>query len=782
MATPGGFDPLATPFPVSDELAGAPSGAAWLPGEPPPWLAAPAPIPVDPGPTAIPATAPPLAQPDMGGPPPLTDELAGGPPPPPSAAPAAPLPDAITGAGGEPASPDAFAGLAAPASAGPTPLPDAITGGNLGTTPTLTPDQHYAQTVGGIHSTDDLVDASGNFKIADDGELQRYLNDLATRNPAAFAETVTKLNDIKNTHFLAEQKRIANESYEKQRTNATRMQEATKTAQAKTDALLADAQRLADTKIDPAGGVHGAKLVAGVIASLIGGLYQARHGGSNMGLDALNSAIDKGIESQKAQLASQRDALGLRKSALAEEMARHGDAYQAAETVRLAALKHADDLLAIEQQNYNPRGTTALRIAGTRAGIAAQQQKATQEYNQKKFDDDLKFQDASRQQQIADETALHNRQTVGLGYANLANEAANRKETRDQRESDKETERQIRADEKATERADKEAERDRQFSLGGTPHLQVSPDGKPAIGPDGKPVVSYDDLRNADGTRWHSPSPEVHAKLLDKKTAATQLVKLYDRALQLRDRVGGESSVFNSDERQELDGIQAEIQILKKQGTQGMSSDQDFEVLAQSGGAKDIASFRSKAAGLRGARARTIDKFRQEMRDARYTGPDIEFPSSTPTENTGAENRTKTILDNTGTTTLNDEIKANVGKATAKRGYGIDLTNPEDAALFRQISEDTRANFDPDSTTDQRAEISRLGKLGLSKGTDAKKAIEELTQVAKSSESLRLRQLAQAELDAITPRPTPRGPQTPAFVVPDELRLLPPSVTGNEPQ
>lgn len=764
MATPGAFDPFAA-VPLTDELSGVPlgTGGPWEPGAPPPWLVPPAPPAVAPAVAdaaaapapdaglAAPAAAPP------GVPPPVADELGGAPP----------LPAAIT----EPApaaDPAAFAGLTAPT--GPAaPLPDAITGaggmpatGSIDGVPyaaTLTPEQHYAQTVAGFGPGGDPFDAEGKLTSGDDAERQRYLNELAMRDPAKFAEIVQRRADAKATRFAARQLELSNRDFDTQQANLRAKQEADKVSNAKVDTLLADSQRIADTKIDPAGGVHGARLVAGVIASIIGGLYQARHGGSNMGLDALNATIARGIDAQKADLANQREGIGVRRSILAEEMRRHGDAYQAAETLRLAALKHADDLLAIEQQNYDPRGTTALKIAGVRAGIAAQKEQAVAAYKQKAFENDLKYQDAKRQQQLADETVRHNRQQIGLGYAQLASAAADRKEARDARASDK-----------ALERADKEAERDRQFAVGGVPHVAVGPDGKPVIGPDGKPVVSRDVLRNADGTTWHAPSPEREKEISEKTVATRQLTKLYDRALALRDRVGGESKVFNSDEYQELKSIEAEIKILRKQGTQGMSSDADMENLAEAGGARDLTSFRAKAAGLMAARARIVDNLNETYRAAKYTGPDLTFPPPTATNNTPEENRTQALLQKSGGT-FEDELRTKLDRAVAARGYPIDTSDPADQQLYQQAVAETRATFDPEASADQRAELQRLGQAAAGKGEAATRAREDLTKIARMSNSARLRELAQQELDVAVPKPTPRGPTSEGVVVPDALRL-----------
>jgi hypothetical protein len=158
-------------------------------------------------------------------------------------------------------------------------------------------------------------------------------------------------------------------------------------------------------------------------AAVIGGLYQGRTGSArNPGLDALNEVINRRVAAQQAELAGKREGLSVERSAMANEYARSGDMYQAAEVTRLAALKHADDLLATQQQDYAPDGTRGIQIATMRAGIAGQQAQALQTYQQKKFENSTKLQEAARQQQLADETLRHNRAEESLAWTKEARE------------------------------------------------------------------------------------------------------------------------------------------------------------------------------------------------------------------------------------------------------------------------------------------------------------------------------------------------------------------------
>lgn len=263
------------------------------------------------------------------------------------------------------------------------------------------------------------VDRAAN-PFADEHDRQTYLNDLARRDPAAFAEIKARDADEREKILAAARTKAINDDYEQQKRNFAAFQAASEVTRAKSAQLEADAQRIANTKIDPTGGVHGMKRVAGVLAAIMGGLVQSRTGSArNGGLDALNSAIDKGIDAQRADLANQREGIGMRRSAMANEFAQNGDAYHSAEVMRLAAYKHADALLATAAQDYDPAGATALKNAELRAGVAGLARKAKADYDQQTFKNAFEVSKAQQEQQKIDETRRHNMAEEGAKAAKL---------------------------------------------------------------------------------------------------------------------------------------------------------------------------------------------------------------------------------------------------------------------------------------------------------------------------------------------------------------------------
>lgn len=366
---PGAAPPLpdaaSAPPPVDSSLAGAP---------PPDALGAPPPLPPPPAPGPSPGIA---GMPDIS----ISYEHPAAPPPP---------VDAVTGAGGTPAD------LAGPA--------------------TLTPAQREAAIAQRFNEhPDQLLQQLVAGPV--DADAQHYLDQLALRDPQGFAELNYRLADAKTKNLAAQQQAIANKDYETQQANLKMRNQAAADAQAKSAQLDAEATRLANTQIGPHLSMF--QKVAGVIMGMVGGLYQGRVGGRNIGLDALNEVTIRDVENQRSQLANQRDLLGQRRNALGEQYARSGDLYQAAEELRLAALKHADSVLATQQQNFAPDGTRGMQIAQMRAGIASQQAQAVQTFQQKQFDNSIKVQGAAREQELANETLRHNRASEGVEYAKL---------------------------------------------------------------------------------------------------------------------------------------------------------------------------------------------------------------------------------------------------------------------------------------------------------------------------------------------------------------------------
>lgn len=460
---------------------------------------------------------------------------------------------------------------------------DAISGVNASplTASPLTPEQLYQQTA---------RQYAGDVRaIPDEAMRQRAENELALRDPVAFGELQVRQQRELEAFTARRRQEMAKADIDATRQHVEDLKASNAATQVKVDALLADSQRIASTKIDPTGGLSGGRAIASVLGAIVGGLVQGRTGSArNAGMDALNDTINRGIEAQKADLVNQREGVNLRRNVLAAEFARNGDMYQAEETVRQAALKHADDLLATEQQSFDPRGRTGLLIASQRQQIAAAQQAAVQTFQQKSFENHLKVQDAARQQQIADETARNNRATTGLGYARLTSEAADRKEARDARASAKQD---------AADAAKQKQILDR--SMGGEVTQVKDAHGK-VVGKQLGPITK------ADGSVWVPTGTETQVSDLQKQhNAATQLVQTLD---EIR-RVGPEwlLNTTNSDKLQRLKELigDARLQTLAAKNL-GVPTGHDIELAEDFLGTSDPTRYKDSLAGLMQSRASIV--------------------------------------------------------------------------------------------------------------------------------------------------------------------------------
>lgn len=601
---------------------------------------------------------------------------------------------------------------------------------------------------------------------------QQQLNELAQRDPGAFAELLIRHADEQRKVADARRAEIINRDYDTQMKNLANRQAADKATQAKLAAVQADAERIAATKIDPSGGVHGLRRVAGVIAAFLGGLVQDRNGGRNVGLEALNDAINKGIEAQRSDLANQRENLGHRNSALGQELARHGDLYQAEETVRLASLKHADELLATEQQNYDPRGTRALKIAAMRAGIVQQQQTGLAAFNQKKFENLLKLGELADKEATRLAAATKDKADRSVSWAN--NDLANRRLDYDQRKDALDI--ALRRDELGDKRDDKTRQDDRELSIGALPRLKVDDKGAPVLDDKGAPTIESGPLTQKDGKLYRAPDAIARKDLATKTLAASEVTDMINEVLDIRDKVGGESSLTNSPEYQRLKVLQNRLVILQKSGTQGMSSDEDMKKLSAAVGADKLDSFREQAAGLEEGRDRTAIELNKAYRIANYNGPKIEFPNpyTKGPDNTAEDNHEQALLEkpkggfgaafaaelDRRTAGLSpDQLRAfgpridaqaidragfNLRGDGGRPSIGTPLT-PAQRAVF----EDVAATFNADASPAQQRQLGELADLARGAGPEAAKARSLLSKVSTSAHTAKLRELAKAALDSV---------------------------------
>jgi hypothetical protein len=309
------------------------------------------------------------------------------------------------------------------------PAPDAITGpvptlplGQTGYGPNLTPEQHYAQTVQQF--------AAHPQDIPDQAERDRAAMEMSINNPVAFELYKQHLAQRKVADVAAAQLAASENNLANLKQDVADRQKADAITQVKADAIYADAMKLANTPMDRGRWFHNKSLmgqIATVGVALLGGLLQGANGGRNTGMDWITGSIDKDIDDQKTDIENKRAGLGIRQGAVAQEFARTGNLYQAAETVRLASYQVALDHLATMQQDYDPRGTSFAEIGSSMQQMAARQAQAREVQRKELHTETLADIKEERERAVALATIQHQRNEDSIAAQRLGIERSKAK-------------------------------------------------------------------------------------------------------------------------------------------------------------------------------------------------------------------------------------------------------------------------------------------------------------------------------------------------------------------
>lgn len=430
-----------------------PQDQDWKPGDPPPWLATPDPA-SDPSQTQFSpdgTTAPPAAAADA--PPGLTPSTDS---PPAAAAPALtppPIDDSLPGAPNQTgtfAPPDHWF---APSSGSPEdpyaspPLNDSATDVDAisgGATRARQYDQDLARGgANGIPVEPMQTENEHAAAVASNASLpleqrEKALND-SSLTPQQKAEVIAKMKpedvatlQIKDeqakVHWQAQQQLEASKRAAEDSAAHLQMYQAAQTkAAADTQQWEVDAKALANTKVDT--GFHGSvgEAIARVLLSAIGGGMSQFTGGHNLALEQFQKNNENDIQAQKDNIANRWRGLDARKGAIATELERHGDLFRAQETYRLASYDRAISDIATKAQDFDPDGTTAIRLAQTSQQFQtarAQQAQALFDHNVKQNIEigkaHLDTQKELRETAAQEEAARHNRAGEGIDWAKVA--------------------------------------------------------------------------------------------------------------------------------------------------------------------------------------------------------------------------------------------------------------------------------------------------------------------------------------------------------------------------
>jgi hypothetical protein len=216
-------------------------------------------------------------------------------------------------------------------------------------------------------------------------ELGDQYDELQRRDPVGYA----KLREAK---LVERDTAIANQRAKALQADTDwmhRSMAAREAAKAKADARAAQVDQEAKN-LSADGGFwesrSGGQVAAAYLSAIIGGIMSVRTGRPNDALAGINAAIERHVAAQKTKLADGR-------SAVSQMYQRLGDNYAADETMRIASWREVEQQLLTEQQNYDPRGVGAMRIADAAAAARAQQAAALLRYQtatQKQLEDAAK--------------------------------------------------------------------------------------------------------------------------------------------------------------------------------------------------------------------------------------------------------------------------------------------------------------------------------------------------------------------------------------------------------
>lgn len=307
-------------------------------------------------------------------------------------------------------------------------------------------------------------------------EAQRT-TDLANLPDEAYAASKAQFEEGKRQMSAAEFAARATKNASDEQANYKAFIDSQEVARKAGEQVQIDATKLANTKVDPerwwASRSTGQK-IAGYISAIVGGLVQSGRTGNgrNVGMDMIQKSIDDDVEAQKANIANQREALGVKRSAVGDMYSQSNNLFHASETHRVAAWNNVIGQLEAESQNYDPQGTTRFRIADAIRDARARRQAAIFSIMQQTQKSYLEAQKFLLDQEKLKEQTRHSKAEEGVAWKNATTAAT---------QSDRNYDVELRklSDKQATDLSTAE----REFGIasldaGGNPQVIMKADGK----------------------------------------------------------------------------------------------------------------------------------------------------------------------------------------------------------------------------------------------------------------------------------------------------------------
>jgi hypothetical protein len=495
-------------------------------------------------------------------------------------------------------------------------------------------------------------------------------------------------------------------------------------------AVEADAAKLAAEKVTPEGWYEEGGLgrtAAAFLAAALGGLTQHLNGGRNLGLEAVDRAIDRHLATRQAELGRKQTAIGERRRAVQEQGADAEQQFREAALIRAQVWDTMERTIAAEQGAYAPDGTTAAKMEIARRAVMAKKAASMEAYEAavaKRREEQIKTQlliakqaedeRANRAREATDRT----RAAADLTRAKAA-AAKDNAETKnlliDNEPQSVETLRRLfptappeafsgpksikrfkaDLDILAAGSAATKAGADATVAAGQARLETSGPGGSPyAVGmPDGTPITTTDP-KTGETRVLEVKDPVKRQEALSLVESAANITAFVDKLTILSEKSGGAWDSLNSDEVQELRSLASAIDFETFVGFGlGAPSEGDKALAADARGG-DVTSFKNRPiAGLQTFARSVQQKVNTKLGViAGRKGPPIEFARVKPTTEPSERSVTELIgawdsaVLRSPTTTI-EEKKA---EANAALGQADALARKAPPELIRVMAQQLR--------------------------------------------------------------------------------------------
>jgi hypothetical protein len=207
-------------------------------------------------------------------------------------------------------------------------------------------------------------------------------------------EQLAQYNAHRDSAMVLEQARLQHEAELENQRRAVEAFQMQQSATAKADAdmqdVLARAHDLANSTTNPER-YKAQRGTGGTIRDMAMLFFSGLGGNGDGAMRVLDNRIARDIDAQKTAIDNGWKGVDLSRNEIANEYARHGDMYRAAETVRLAKYQSMLNDIQTQMQLYDPAGSSALRGRAAMDQLSAQIEQAKQAMWQQSFKNTIDY-------------------------------------------------------------------------------------------------------------------------------------------------------------------------------------------------------------------------------------------------------------------------------------------------------------------------------------------------------------------------------------------------------